>query len=194
MAVAEPQIAPSESRRLITYDEFEAFLALPENARRHFELIDGIIVEKPSHTEEHGVTGGNLHGHLWMFNREQRLGYVVFEVLYRDPADPENARQPDLSFTLNRDEPVVKKGAVARMPDLAIEVKSPNDTYKELRERAHYYLEHGTQIVWLVYPAKRQIEVLTADDFELLSEGDVLNGGDLLPGFSLAVADVFAAA
>jgi Uma2 family endonuclease len=180
--------------QVVTYEQFEAFLAQAENADRHWELIDGVIVGKEMPTEQHGQVGGNIYAPLWNFNRIHNLGRVVFEVLYRSPADPSNARQPNISFTLHRDEPIVTQGAVARMPDLAIEIKSPGDTYKALREQAYYYLEHGSRVVWLVYPEKRQIEVVTADDFDLLGENDTLDGGDLLPGFALAVKEVFAGA
>jgi Uma2 family endonuclease len=79
------------------------------------------------------------------------------------------------------------------MPDLAVEIKSPDDTVKELREKAAYYLANGARLVWLIYPAKHMVEVYTPDgDVEILVEGDLLTGGDVLPGFSLPVAEVFA--
>jgi Uma2 family endonuclease len=186
MALAEPRT----SARL-TYDQFEQFLMQPENADRHFELIDGEIVEKKMPTEEHGEVTGNIFGPLWVFNQQHKLGRVVVEVLYRHPGDPSNARQPDIAFTLNTTEPVVTKGAVPRMPDLAVEIKSPTDTYRDMREKAYYYLAHGTKRVWLVYPEKRQVEVIVNDDFQLLGEADTLDGGDLLPGFALAVSAIF---
>jgi Uma2 family endonuclease len=78
------------------------------------------------------------------------------------------------------------------MPDLAVEVKSPSDSVRQLREKAEYYLQHGTRLVWLIFPAQRIIEVYTLDEVEILIEGDSLTGGDVLPGFSMPVADVFA--
>jgi Uma2 family endonuclease len=186
MALAEPQ-----TKTRVSYDQFERFLAERENADRHFELIDGEIVEKNMPTEEHGQVTGNIFGPLWVFNQQHKLGRVVVEVLYRHPDDPNNARQPDISFTLNSSDPVVTKGAVPRMPDLAVEIKSPTDSYKDMREKAYYYLAHGSKRVWLVYPEKRQVEVIVNDDFQLLSESDTLDGGDLLPGFALPVSAIF---
>ena len=79
------------------------------------------------------------------------------------------------------------------LPDLAVEIKSPDDTVKEMREKAAYYLAHGVRLVWLVYPHKRLVEVYRPDaDVEILAVGDVLTGGEVLPGFSIPVADVFA--
>lgn len=186
MALAEPQ-----TKTRVSYDQFERFLAERENADRHFELIDGEIVEKNMATEEHGMTAVELIYALRRFLETHPIGRLVTEVLYRHPDDPNNARQPDISFTLNTSEPVVTRGAVPRMPDLAVEIKSPTDTYKDMREKAYYYLAHGSKRVWLVYPEKRQIEVIVNDDFQLLGESDTLDGGDLLPGFALPVSAIF---
>jgi len=78
------------------------------------------------------------------------------------------------------------------MPDFAIEIKSPDDTYTLMREKATYYLQHGTRLVWLVYPDKRMVEVYQAGaDIAFFLMGDTLTGGDLLPDFRLPVADIF---
>lgn len=79
------------------------------------------------------------------------------------------------------------------MLDLAVEVKSSTDTYNSMRERADYYLRHGTHMVWLVYPEKKIVEVYQPDaDVQILVESDTLDGGDVLPGFTLAASAIFA--
>ena len=88
--------------------------------------------------------------------------------------------------------PVVRKGAVPQMPDLAVEIKSPTDSTIELREKAIYYLKNGAQLVWLVYPEKQQVEVHTAESVQTLDSGAILHGDPLLPDFRLPVKDVFA--
>lgn len=87
--------------------------------------------------------------------------------------------------------PLVTEGAVLQMPDLVIEIKSPSDSELKLRKKALYYLENGTQIVWLVFPRKKQIEVHTIEEINILSINDSLDGGDALPRFTLALEDVF---
>ena len=78
------------------------------------------------------------------------------------------------------------------MPDFAVEVKSPDDGYAELRDKAHFYLQHGCKLVWLVYPPKRIVEVVQPDNqIDLLVVGDILDGGDVLPGFRLSVETLF---
>jgi Uma2 family endonuclease len=62
-----------------------------------------------------------------------------------------------------------------------------------MADKASYYLKNGSRMVWLVYSTKRLIEVLTPTDRHLLTEQDTVNGGDVLPGFTLQVSDVFPA-
>jgi Uma2 family endonuclease len=177
--------------RLYTVDEFETFIALPQNVDRRFELINGEIVETMP-TEEHSLVAGNFYAALREFVRPRNLGRVAFEVRFRMPEDQHNARLPDVSFTsTERLLPVVKKGAVPFMPDLAVEIKSPDDSIKTLREKAAYYLSNGTQLVWIADPDKRIVIVLTLDDEDILLEKDTLTGGDVLEGFSIPVAVLF---
>jgi Uma2 family endonuclease len=178
--------------RLITADEFEQMLALPENSDRLLELIDGELVEKPMPTQQHGRIVIRLGARLLAFVEDQRLGHIETEVRYRTAEDDLNTRQPDLSFFAGVDVPAVERGPVMRLPDLAIEVKSPDDTFLKLREKALYYLKHGSRLVWLIFPERQQVEVHTADGPILTLGADhTLDGGEVLPGFSLPVADVF---
>ena len=86
----------------------------------------------------------------------------------------------------------MRRGAVPGMPHLAIEIKSPDDTYLSMRDKADYYVQHGCPIVWLVYPEKRIVEVYqSGNDIDLLVAGDTLSAGEVLPGFSLAVEVLF---
>jgi Uma2 family endonuclease len=176
-------------QRVYTLEEFERIAEAPENADRLLELINGEIVEKVP-TEKHGMIAGNMFGPLWNFVQQHKSGRIVMEVRYRSPDDQRNARIPDIAFSSAR-RPVVERGSVPEMPDLAVEVKSPDDTVKELREKARYFLMNGTRMVWLVYPGKRIIEVYTPDNEYILDETDTLSGGDVLPGFTLPVRDVF---
>ena len=177
--------------KLFTVVEFEKFLALPENRDRSFELIHGEIVEKVP-TEEQGLIAANLCGFLWQYTRQSGFGRAVIEVRVRMPEDDYNSRQPDVAFFADTTRPIVKRGPVLQMPDLVIEVKSPDDTYTSMRERAQYYLGHGARLVWLVYPAKRLVEVYRQGaDSDLLTADDTMQGDDVLPGFVLSVHEIF---
>jgi len=181
-------IAPD---RPISADEFERILDLPENQDRLLELVHGRVVEKMP-TEEHGVIASTLSFALFAYNRQHKVGRVGVEVRQRLPHDQLNSRMPDISFSSAR-RPIVRRGGVPEMPDLAVEIKSPDDSVRQMREKAAYYLANGARLVWLIYPQKRLIEVYDPDaEVEILIEGDVLTGRDLLPGFILPVAEVFA--
>lgn len=179
-----------EARKLLyTIEEFEAIADSPENRDRLLELIQGEIVEKVP-TEKHGLCAGNIFFHLRLFVQEHRGGRVVMEVRYRSPEDRRNARIPDVAYTAGN-EPLVERGSVPRMPDLAVEVKSPDDSLKVMREKVRYYLANGVKIVWLVHPEKRFVEVYTLDEELVLAEGDLLDGGNVLPDFTMPVSAIF---
>lgn len=178
--------------KLYTVDEFEAFSGRPENRERHFELIHGEIVEKPMPTEEHGIIIYTLSGEIYIFLKTNPIARAEIEVRYKMPLDGHNSRQPDLSVMLDTQTPVVRKGPVPRMPDLAVEVKSPDDKFKDMRDKAEYYLANGTRIVWLIYPQERLVEIYRPNkDSQILNETHLLDGEDVLPGFALAIRDLF---
>lgn len=177
--------------RLCTIYEFEQMLSLPENQDRLLELINGEVVEK-MHTEEHGMIASNINIELGSYVKQHKAGRVGIEVRHRVIEDRLNARMPDVSFT-RAQRPVVKRESVPHLPDIAIEIKSPDDSIKQFRAKAEYYLANGVQLVWLVYPQQRMIEVYSLDgDVEILFEGGQLTGGEVLPGFSMPISEVFA--
>ena len=171
--------------------EFDAFHSRPENKDRLLELINGKIVEKMP-TEQHGVIALNIGGELRAYAKQNRRGRAGVEIRYKVAQDDRNSRLPDVSFT-RINQPIVSEGSVIGMPDLAIEIKSPDDTIVEMRETAAYYLANGSRLVWLVYPNYRLVEVYRyRTDVEILDDEQVLVGHDVLPGFELPVRDVFA--
>jgi Uma2 family endonuclease len=184
-------IPTADTARTYTAAEFERYLRLPEHIDRRFELVDGRIVEKMP-TEEYGMIAANSAAALGAFVRQHRLGRVGVEVRYHPLDDPLNVRVPDLSFSSTR-RPLVREGSVPHLPDLAVEIRSPDDTITAMREKAAYYLANGVRLVWLVYPTHRFVEVYRPDaDVTILFADGVLTGGDVLPGFELPVAEVFA--
>lgn len=177
--------------KLITITEFEAFIAKPENSERRFELVNGEVIEKMP-TEEHGVIASNLHGQLFIYLQQNKIGRLIIEGRFKIPDDEHNARLPDIAFTrAERALPVTKQGAVPQMPDLAVEIKSPTDSVIAMREKALYYLKNGASMVWLVYPEKMTVEIHTPEDLRVLMADDRIDGGDVLPGINLLVSDIF---
>jgi Uma2 family endonuclease len=173
-----------------TVEAFERYIALPENQDRLLELIDGEIVEKIP-TREHGLIGAEFIIEIGLYLRGNPIGRVAFEARHRPTGDIRNDRLPDISFVSDYNRPIERVGAALYMPDLCIEIQSPDDTMKEMRAKAAFYLANGSKMVWLVYPLKQIIEVWTTTGKVTLTIEDMLTGGDVLPGFAVPVKRFF---
>jgi Uma2 family endonuclease len=177
------------AREKIDAAAFEAFIARPENQGRRFERLFGEIVEKMP-TQLHGYIIQMLSGLLFVFLRQHPLGYALVEARYQPPDDAGDLI-PDLSFVAHGHGPLVRQGAAPYLPDLAVEVQSEGQSERFMLDKALLYLAGGARMVWLIYPAREIVEVLTATERQLLTREDRLTGGDVLPGFSVAVRDLF---
>jgi Uma2 family endonuclease len=179
-------------QKRMTYSEFEQFIAAPENRDRKFELINGEIVEV-SPTEFHASIVARITLRIGLFVEQHQSGRIGVEPRHKMPGDDHNAYIPDFAFTSSESAlPIVKRGAVPQMPDLAVEVKSPDDNNLALREKAAYYIANGSRMVWLVYPDYELVEIYQPDaDVQVLNAKDTIDGGAVLPGFTLAVRDIF---
>lgn len=173
-----------------TVEDFERVLALPENRNRLLELIDGEVVEKMP-TEKHGYYAGLFVTFINNYLFENPIGRAIVEGRYRPAGDTRNDRLPDVAYVSDINREMVERGAVPFMPDLCIEIQSPDDTFKMMREKAYFYLNNGSKLVWLVFPAKQIIEVWTATEQDVLTIEDTLTGGEVLPGFAVPVKRFF---
>jgi Uma2 family endonuclease len=176
--------------RPMTVEEFDEFVALPENEDRLFEFIGGEIVEVPSNPYSSKIAM-RFGRHIGNFVDERDLGHVTGEAggymvsgerYAPDVAYISKARQPEL----------VREGYNPNPPDLAIEVFSPSDSEKKLRIKLANYLAAGT-VVWVAYPETKEIEVyVPGQPYKVVGIDDTLDGGAVLPGFKLAARDIFA--
>jgi Uma2 family endonuclease len=107
---------------------------------------------------------------------------------------PHTVRVPDASVVRAHRLPKggVEPGLLKLAPDLVVEVLSPRETASELEEKLHDYLVSGTRLIWVADPVRRTVMVVPNDlPVHWLHEGDTLEGGDVIPGFSCAVAEIF---
>lgn len=168
-------------------------IAIQDHEDRTCELIDGILVEKAMSAEA-SLIAGFLIELIGAFVRSGRLGFVLApDGLIR--LSGTRVRAPDVSF-IHRDQTpdgrFPREPIPSLYPTLAVEVLSPGNTQQEMNEKLDDYFESGTKAVWLVDPATKTVRVLTARHTETtLKEGDVLDGGTVLPGFAVPVADLF---
>jgi Uma2 family endonuclease len=169
---------------------FEAFIELPENTNRLFELINREIIEKVP-TPIHSYIVALLHGLMFMFLQKHPIGWTAIEVRCQILEDDENDRIPDLAFIRKAPGRSVAGKALTYIPDLVVEVQSPGQTKEFMRAKAGFYLKHGGHIVWLIYPELQIIEVLTSKGRQSLEKSNMLDGGDVLPGFTVPVEQLF---
>ena len=175
---------------LVTADE----LLLMGDGRR--ELICGEVIELPPPGERHGKVAGRLFRHMSNYVAEHKLGEAYTETGFLLERDPDTVRAPDCAYVA-RERDIDTEKYIPLAPDLAVEVKSPSDTYEELQAKARFWLDHGTRLVWVALPEKRVVEVYeqgkAAEPLQLSeNDADEIGGGDVLPGFRLAVRECFA--
>ena len=178
--------------RLMTVDEFEDLLRLPENRDRNLELIDGTIVEKAMPTEEHSLTVNLWLFYLTSWAMENEVGLPGPEHRFKVSGIDNNSRQPDISMTLETDTPITIQGATLRAPDVIVEVKSPDDTILQMRDRATWYIANGVKLVYLHFPRQQFIEAhRPGQDVEIFALSETIIGYDVLPGFSISIEKLF---
>ncbi len=161
----------------------------------HGELIRGELYETMSAGRIHGKVAAIIISVLMAFVRPRRLGQVIGTdagvLLERSP---DTVREPDVAFIsaekMSLDSEAT--GYFEGIPDLVVEVMSPNDSYRDMHDKARMWLSYGVPIVWVADPDARSVyehriglPVLTLD------EDDTLDGGDVLPGFTCVVRDMF---
>lgn len=175
----------------LTTTEFEAFLIQAEAQNQRFELINGEIIAKPMPTREHGIIANHIGGEFYIYFRVNPIGHAAVEARHRPTGDTHNDRLPNVSMVIG-DRPIETRGVADYLPDICIEIQSPDDTLKQMRATARFYIEHGAKFALVVLPTKRSIEVYAAeDDDQLLTGDDLVTFGDLLPGFAVAVGRLF---
>jgi Uma2 family endonuclease len=161
---------------------------------RLYELVDGVLVEKVMGSYE-SVLAMEIARLLGNFVRPLKLGVVLGEAGMLELA-PHLIRIPDVSFISRERFPGGRYPSVSiwpLAPDLGVEVLSESNTEKEMAGKLHDYFTFGTRLVWYVDPETHSIRVFTCEDEgRQLMEDDRLDGGDVLPGFSILIRELFA--
>jgi Uma2 family endonuclease len=104
---------------------------------------------------------------------------------------PDTVRTPDIAF-LRRDRlPESDSPPAVLMPDLVVDILSPGDRPLAIQARAGEWLAAGTSLVWVVDPRRRTVHVYRADGTEeFIGSGGLLDGEEMLPGFSCPLSDI----
>jgi Uma2 family endonuclease len=172
-------------------------LRLVDRDRRLVELIDGTLVEKPVGFYESLIAGWLITA-LNNFVLPRKLGFVSGEAGMMRMVSG-RVRLPDVTFVANEDLPggsIPTEPVPTLRPTITAEVLSETNTEAEIRQKLLEYFESGSRLAWIIDPATRSVAVYTAFTVQparILMHGDMLDGGDVLPGFSVSVAELFRA-
>lgn len=183
--------APSPpAARLVTLAEYAA---LPKHPR--YELVKGKLVELMPASREHAECTALAMFKLGSYVLANRLGavYACNRGFATVIAAPSTLRMPDTSFVSNArlDRPELYGMLYNGGPDLAVEVVSPINSAAEIARKVAEYLAAGSKAVWVINLVRRTLTIHTPDAApQTLSERDTVDGGDYLPGFACAVADL----
>jgi Uma2 family endonuclease len=177
--------------KLVTVDEF---MRITDDGR--FDLIDGEVQSMAPASAWHGESTVEIVRRLGNYAIESGVGRAYSgETAFVISRDPDTVLCPDAAFVRAERLPPrdQRMGALPFVPDLAVEVRSPSESGPSLRRKIAKYFAGGTQLVWVIDPQRRTATVHQASGGEQrLSEHDRLDGGELLPGFSVNVGELFA--
>jgi Uma2 family endonuclease len=188
-AITPVKVSSSSPPSLITGEE----LAAMGNIGRT-ELVKGEIIYLMPTGHPHSFYEGNMTGFLFAFVRKHQLGRVLpGEVGIYTHRQPDTVRGANVAFISHeRLAQVQSKSFLDVCPELIVEVMSPDDAWSEVHEKLEEYFTVGAQLIWVVDPRRQRLHVYRSlTDLEILTTQDTLTGGEVLPGFQVAVAELF---
>jgi Uma2 family endonuclease len=173
----------------LTFHEFEQ---LPEQEGVRYELDEGELLMEPSPTFRHNLIRDRLARLLFEFVKIQGIGTVTVEMDFR--LGEATVRNPDIAYvTLEHLRTIeLDRSPVDGAPALAVEVVSPSNLAQDMLKKVGQYLQAGTQLVWVVYPALRLVEIHTADGVRQIKEPASLTEEKLFGArFSITLQTLF---
>ena len=172
----------------------EAFMALPDDGH-HYEIINGELIDMGNSGALHGYVCSLALAALAGYILPKKLG-VILDSSTAFKMKNGNKRSPDIAFFAKerlQGMAVLPSGYLEGAPDLAVEVLSPGNTVEEIEDKLTEYFENGSRLVWVIHPTQHYVLVYRSahEPDRLLKEKDSLDGEEVIPGFTLAIADLF---
>ena len=183
--------------RIYDIDDVWELACQEDIADKHYELIDGALYQMSPPGGRHGQLATKISRFLDTFADALDLGVVTVETGYHPPNNRYTLLAPDVAFVSRARAPKpFPEKYVPMMPDLAVEILSPNNTRKEIQRKTGIYLRNGTQLVWIVVPGSQSVEAcrLTEGDVvkrNIVGPDESLSGEPVLPGFELELSRLF---
>jgi Uma2 family endonuclease len=168
-------------------------------ANRELQLertATGELIVNPPTGSETGNRNSDLNGQLWLWNRQTRLG-KTFDSSSGFHLPNGADRSPDASWVRQEKwdalTPEQKEGFAPISPDFVVELRSKSDRMKPLRDKMKEYMENQVRLGWLIDRKNRKVEIYRLNrEVEVLDNPATLSGEDVLPGFVLDLAEVWA--
>ena len=182
--------------RLMTAEEL---LAMPKGEVR-YELVRGELVSRLWAGVRDGIASANVMESLYTHARQNKLGMVYpGNTGFQIESDPDHVRAPSVAFVnservklVKRDFETYRYRYFPGAPDLAGEVVIPSDTYFYIEDKVADWLNTGARMVIVVNAGLETVKVYRSlTDVSVLTEADTLDGGDVVPGWRMAVAEIF---
>ena len=161
---------------------------------RRYELIRGELIELSPAGFDHEYIALNVGSILREFVKPRRLGLAVTEPGFIIASNPDTVRAPDAAFVAAHRLPEGRRptGYLRMAPDIAVEVVSPSDREREVRDKALDWLAAGSRLVWVLYPSTRSVTVYRSEtDVTTVDSDQILDGAPVLDGFSVYVTELF---
>ncbi len=187
----------TQTRSGMSLDDF-----LKRADTQRFEIINGDIIEMAPVKFGHSETGKFIYDKIRDYLKENPTGDVYAETTFvlEDTEDwVKGSRVPDVMFIKQerlqayktrtdnyREKPLIL------IPDFVVEIISPTDLYSKIEAKIRAYLSDGVPLIWIVDPQNHTVKVYAGrSEADVRQPDDALSGRDVLPGFTLPVADVF---
>ena len=177
--------------RYMTLEEYASLSELEDGYT--CELVRGMVVREPDPAWSHRLLQFKLGRHLHTWIEQAGQGEVGLEGDCILSENPDTVRIPDVAVLLRRRSTDNEPGGWVRgAPDIAVEVLSPSNTPRQMREKMDDYFCAGALRVWIVDPAAHTVVIHRPDEtLTLFKDGDRLEDPEVLPGFVLDVTELF---
>lgn len=189
--LAQNQIETPTDKKIWTDAEF---MALNRDGHR-YEIVNGELIDMGNSGAKHGYIAVILSAALFNCVSTQKLG-AMFDSSTAFKMKSGNKRSPDISFMAKErlqglDD--LPDGFLEGAPDLAVEILSPSNTVEEIDQKLVEYFDNGSRLVWVIHPRQKYVLVYrnSQEPDRLLKSNDSLDGEEIVPDFTLPIADLF---
>jgi Uma2 family endonuclease len=189
--LTENQVESPEEKKIWTDAEF---MALNRDGHR-YEIVNRELIDMGNSGAKHSYVCSVLMIFLGGYVHIQKIG-AMFDSSTAFKMKSGNKRSPDISFMAKERLQGLEElpdGFLEGAPDLAVEILSPSNTVEEIHNKLVEYFENGSRLVWVINPKEKYVLVYRSsqEPDRLLKSVDSLDGEDIVPGFTLPIAELF---